>query len=474
MKKARGAGVSEGIDTEDRNREMAQRIAVAVQQAGGRAYYVGGYVRDQLLGRENKDIDIEIHGIPVPRLEAILDSLGDRVTMGASFGIMGLRHYEIDIAMPRSETATGRGHKDFAIFVDPFIGEEKAASRRDFTMNALMQDILTGEVLDFFHGRDDMDRHQIRHVNDLTFAEDPLRVFRAAQFAARFGFQIAEETISLGASMDLTALAGERIMMELQKALLKAEKPSIFFEELRQMHQLSTWFPEVEALIGVRQIASHHPEGDVWTHTMQVLDEAARLRDRAREPLSFMLAALCHDFGKPLTTDEEGHAYAHETRGLPEVQRFLKRVINEVKLTHYVLNMTKLHMEPNLKVRNGSHVKSFMKMFDQSVCPEDLLLLARADHMGRIGDKMDRSTLETAYTNTEARLWELLGQYRERMCQPYVMGRDLVEAGLEPGPLFSEALEYAHKLRLAGIPKDSQLKQTLAWLRKADHRMLSE
>ena len=133
----------------DRNMAMARRIAEAVAGAGGRTYYVGGCVRDRLMGLENKDIDIEVHGVTVPALEAILDGLGQRTAMGASFGIMGLRHYDLDIAMPRSEKATGRGHKDFAVFVDPFIGEEKAALRRDFTMNARMQDVLTGEVLDY-------------------------------------------------------------------------------------------------------------------------------------------------------------------------------------------------------------------------------------------------------------------------------------------------------------------------------------
>ena len=227
----------------DRNIEMARRIAAAVQKAGGRTYFVGGYVRDLLLGRENKDIDIEVHGISVQALEKVLDMLGQRLTMGASFGIMGLRHYDLDIAMPRSETATGRGHKDFEVFVDPFIGEEKAARRRDFTMNALMQNVLTGEILDFFGGKEDILRRRIRHVNETTFVEDPLRVLRAAQFAARFGFEVDEETVALSSGMDLSALPGERILLELEKALLKAARPSRFFEELRKMDQLSEWTP---------------------------------------------------------------------------------------------------------------------------------------------------------------------------------------------------------------------------------------
>ena len=454
---------------DDRNMEIARRIAAAVACKGGRTYYVGGFVRDQILGRENKDIDIEVHGVPLQTLEHILDSLGERLTMGDSFGIMGLRHYELDIAMPRSEMATGRGHKDFAVFVDPFIGEEKAARRRDFTMNALMQDVLNGEILDFFGGREDMCRSLIRHVDDISFVEDPLRALRAAQFAARFGFLIAEETVELSAAMDLAALPGERVMGELEKALLKADKPSIFFEELRRMRQLHDWFPELEALIGLRQNQNYHPEGDVWTHTMQVLDEAAVLRPSAKKPLWFMLSALCHDMGKAVTTEEINgvfHAYEHEKKGLGEVKRFLHRLTKETKLTDYVLNMTQLHMKPNMLVDRGAHTKSYMRMYDHSVCPEELLLLARADYMGRVGPESGKEALISMYTETERRLREMLALYRARMREPYLMGRDLVDAGLEPGPLFTEALAYAHKLRLAGRPKEEQLKQAISFIRK--------
>lgn len=459
----------------DQDIEMAVKIATAVQEAGGRTYYVGGYVRDQLLGRENKDIDIEIHGIPVSVLTDILNSLGQLLTMGASFGVMGLQHYELDIAMPRSEVATGRGHKDFEVFVDPFIGEEKAARRRDFTINALMQDVLTGEILDFFGGRVDLANRRIKHVNDTTFVEDPLRVFRAAQFAARFDFSVAEETVKLSSEMAVDALPGERVMGELEKALLKSEKPSIFFEELRKMNQLFFWFPELAAMIGVPQNRTYHPEGDVWTHTMQVLDEAAKLKDEASEPLWFMLAALCRDFGKTAVTEEKNgviHAYGHETEGLPLVRAFLGRLTNKVKLTQYVLNMTELHMQPNSNARHSHHVKTFMKMFDRSICPEDLLLLAKADHMGRVGPGMDRRILAEEYAETERKLREMLEVYRERMSRPYVMGRDLMEAGFMPGPLFGEALAYTHKLRLAGCSKDEQLKQAIAFIRKEERRTL--
>ena len=443
---------------------LARRIAEAAAAEGGRAYFVGGFVRDRLMGRENKDIDIEVHGLSVETLTRILGELGEPLLMGASFGVMGLRHYQLDVAMPRSETATGRGHRDFAVSVDPFLGEERAAQRRDFTINAMMEDVLSGEVLDFFGGREDLENRRIRHVSERSFAEDPLRVFRACQFAARFDFSVAPETVSLCSRMALDALAKERVMGELEKALIKAEKPSIFFRELRRMEQLGFWFPELAALVGVPQSPKYHPEGDVWTHTMQVLDEAALLRGEAKQPLWFMLAALCHDLGKPETTeliDGDYHAYRHEITGLRVVRTLLDRLTGETKLKDYVLNMVELHMAPNLMARSDAKNRVWMRLYDRSCCPEDLLLLAKADFLGCHGPDQAREDLLRLYAPTEEKLRMLLADYHELMARPYVMGRDLIEAGMEPGPRMSEALEYAHKLRLAGLSKEEQLRQTL-------------
>ena len=443
------------------DQKMAREVAQLVARQGGRTFYVGGYVRDGLLHRENKDVDIEVHGISPKCLEDILDSLGQRMSIGESFGIFGLKGYSLDIAMPRKEEARGMGHKDFAVFVDPFIGTEAAASRRDFTINAMMQDVLTGEIVDPFGGVKDLQDGLLRHVNDVSFAEDPLRVLRSAQFAARFGFRVAEETVALCSRMQLQHLPRERIEGELKKALLKAENPSIFFEVLRQMDQLDHWFPELKALIGVPQNPVYHAEGDVWNHTMMVLDEAAKLRDRASNPYWFMLSAVVHDFGKAVCTEEKDgvlHAYLHETKGLPLAEAFLRRITGERKLMDYVLNMVEYHMKPNTVAGARSAEKVTTRMFDRSVDPEGLICMALADDRGRI--------TQAPATDHEAFLYERLAVYRELMARPYVMGRDLIEAGLKPGVEFSEILQYAHKLRLAGIPKESALKQTLSYARK--------
>lgn len=440
---------------------MAKQLAQLVHDRGGRAYYVGGFVRDGLLGETGKDIDIEVHGIAPDCLKEILDTLGQRITIGESFGVFNLKGYSLDIAMPRKEEARGQGHRDFDIFVDPFIGTQSAARRRDFTINALMQDVLTGEIIDHFGGEADLKAGVLRHVSTDSFPEDPLRVLRAAQFAARFNCRVAPETVALCSCMELQHLPKERIEGELKKALLKAERPSVFFKVLREMNQLDFWFPELEALIGIEQNPVYHAEGDVWNHTMLVLDEAAKLRVRVQQPYWFMLSSLVHDFGKAISTEEVNgavHAYQHEIEGLPLAERFLRRICAENKLIAYVLNMTELHMKPNTMARVGSALKNTNKLFDQSVDPEALVLLALADDRGRI--------LQNPAADTEAFLYERLGIFKEMMARPCVLGRDLIEAGIQPGKDFTEILEYAHKLRLAGIPKENALKQVLAFARQ--------
>lgn len=442
--------------------EMAKMIAEGADALGGCAYFVGGYVRDMIKGGEGKDIDIEVHGLTPNQLKGLLDSLGQRLDMGESFGIFGLKGYSIDIAMPRKESCRGKGHRDFDVFVDPHIGTLGAAKRRDFTVNAMMQNILTGEIIDHFGGREDLEKGIIRHVNDSSFAEDPLRVLRGAQFASRFNFEIAEETKALCRSMDISTLPRERIMGETQKALLKAERPSIFFEKMREMGQLSVWFPELEALIGVEQNPKYHSEGDVWVHTMMVLDQAAGLKQYSSNPLGFMLSAVAHDMGKAVATeliDGVIHAYGHEVKGLPLVKTFMERLTSESALIKYVLNMAELHMKPNVIAAVNASIKSSNKMLDSAIDPEGLICLAIADGLGKT------SPLEYVSYNDYFR--ERVAIYREYMSRPYVMGQDLIKAGLKPSKDFSDYLEYAHKLRLAGVDKESALKQTLSYAKKS-------
>lgn len=438
--------------------EISEKLASLVASNGGKAYYVGGFVRDRLMGKETKDTDIEVHGITKTKLESIIDSLGKCAETGKYFGVYKLRGYEIDIAIPRKETVTGKGHRDFIIDVDPFIGTKKAASRRDFTVNAIMQDILSGEIIDHFGGIKDLNNKTLKHVSEASFGEDPLRVLRGAQFASRFGFKISSETVELCKGIDLGQLSRERVFEEMKKALLKSEKPSLFFEKLREMNQLSYWFSKLEKLSEIPQHSVHHKEGSVWNHTMMVLDEAAKRRRESEFPLYFMISALVHDMGKAVCTEYikgDYHAYGHETEGVSEVKEFLRNITDEKALIRYAVNMTKLHMKPNTFANDKSSVKATNKLFDESVCPDDLILLALCDGYGKIPQKPGKEN--------EAFLRERLKIYREYISRPCVTGKDLIDAGITQGENFASLLEYAHKLRLAGVSKENALAQILAY-----------
>ena len=207
-------------------------------------------------------------------------------------------------------------------------------------------------------------------------------MLRLAQFAARFGFSVHEKTRELCRTIDLSALSRERIEGEMKKALLKSEKPSVFFEVLRDVKGLGFWFPELQKLIDLPQNPAFHPEGDVWVHTMEVLDRAVAFRDTVSEPFPFMMSALCHDLGKIEATKEiDGviHAYAHESLGRPVIKKFLSRITGDKGVINYVLNMSFYHMKPGVMARAGSSQKSFNRLFDDSVCPSDLICLALSD-----------------------------------------------------------------------------------------------
>ncbi|MCR4888371.1 MAG: hypothetical protein K5979_04220 [Ruminococcus sp.] len=245
-------------------------------------------------------------------------------------------------------------------------------------------------------------------------------------------------------------------MEKLREILLDSEKPSAYFEELRRNDSL---YPELAALIGVPQNRKYHLEGDVWTHTMLVLDEAAKRRDIVKNPLGFMLSALCHDFGKAVSTVETDgvvHSFYHEIDGLPIVRGFLESIGAEQELADYVLNMTELHMEPNIMAAAKSKLKKTNRLFDDSVEPFDLIQLGICDGLGKIPQN----------DSSEDFLMERYETFKKIMSRPYVTERDISEAGINAGDKMPELLSYAHKLRLAGCDKDNTLRQCRAYAEK--------
>lgn len=464
------------------NYSMAIQIAKKVKEVGGIAYFVGGYVRDSILDIPNKDIDIEIHGIKPEILKNILSELGDIQTIGNAFGIYNLKGYDLDIALPRKERCIGTGHKDFEVYVDPYIGTHAAARRRDFTINALMKNILTGEIVDEFNGLNDLKNHIIRHVDSSTFREDSLRVLRACQFAARFNFKIASETINLCKTMDLSTLPKERIAGELSKALLKAKKPSVFFNSLYECEQ-TKWFKEVYALKGIKQDSEYHPEGDVYMHTMSVLDQAGELFptgiDNPDRYLPFILSALCHDFGKVNTTEinSKGRLCAlnHEITGIPIANDFLGRIYNNKGFIKYVDNMIKYHMKAHSCFNNRSKTKTTNLMFDKLLYPKDFILLVYADSTGHDLDNLDNRQfnmfLEKAMTESGF-LTDRYLDYGKRISESHITAEDLINIGLKPSPLFKIILDKAWNMHLKGVKKEHVLKQMVNMLTEDDKAAL--
>ena len=261
--------------------------------------------------------------------------------------------------------------------------------------------------------------------------------------------------------MDLSSLASERIFEEMKKALLKSEKPSVFFEILREMNALDVWFCELFDLIDIPQNREHHKEGDAWNHTMMVIDEAAKRRNSVQNPLWFMLSALCHDFGKAICTREiDGviRSLGHETDGLPLAEKFLKRITTDKKLIRYVLNMTRLHMRPNMLYTQKSGIKATNKLFDEAIFPHDLIHLAMADNLGKLPREANAETKDF--------LFERLDIYNEYMSRDYVTGKDLIDMGMKEGEEFTQILAFAHKLRIAGVSKENVIKQIKAEYKK--------
>jgi tRNA nucleotidyltransferase (CCA-adding enzyme) len=299
--------------------EKVLALARASRDAGGRALLVGGCVRDVLVGQP-KDWDVEVYGIEPAKLRALLDQFGPVNVVGEAFTVYKLGP-DLDVSLPRRERKAGRGHRAFVIEGDPSMTFEEAARRRDFTVNAILQDPLTGEIIDPFGGREDIRKRTLRAVSVDSFAEDSLRVLRAAQLAARFEFDIEPETVVLCRGIDLSDLPAERVWGEVEKILLRASRPSIGLKWLREMTVVDQLFPEIKALIQVPQDPEWHPEGDVFVHTQLVTDRARELIEDLSygKQITVMLAALAHDFGKPATTEFlEGHwrSRGHEEAGV--------------------------------------------------------------------------------------------------------------------------------------------------------------
>lgn len=420
-------------------------VARLVRDAGGRALLVGGCVRDGLLGGAPKDFDLEVYGLSPEKLKATLAPAFALDLVGASFGVLKLKGHDIDVALPRRETKLGLGHRAFEMETDPHLSLEEASARRDFTINAIYQDPLTDEILDPWNGRADLARHTLRHVSP-RFVEDPLRVLRGMQFAARFGLRPAQETIDLCRTMTSEGLAPERLMGEWTKLLVQGVWISQGLAFLRSTGWVK-YYPELRRLIGCPQDPEWHPEGDVWNHTLDCLDRFAAARDAAGpaapgEDLVVGLAVLCHDFGKPFCTRYDPvkrhiRSLGHDEAGVGPTRAFLKRLTNEERLLRDVPPLVQMHMRPYAMWRAQSSDAAVRRLATKVSSIRALVRVAAADNTG-----------------DEACGWLLAAARRLAVAdakpKPLVQGRDLLARGFKPGPRVGAILKLAYEAQLDG------------------------
>ena len=431
--------------------DRTRGIASAVRDAGGRALIVGGWVRDRLIGRDSKDIDIEVYGVASERLRRLLESLGRVETVGASFQVFKID--DIDVSLPRRESKSGRGHRGFDVTGDPSMSPAAAARRRDFTVNAIGWDPLTEEYVDPFEGRADIGRRLLRVVDPTTFPDDSLRVLRAIQLAARLGFALDEATRELCRAIALDDLPAERIWGEVEK-LLFAPRPSIGFALAMELGVVAKLFPELQALAGCPQESEWHPEGDVWAHTLQVIDETrARLGGLSPpQQLAVMLGAVCHDFGKPTTTaviDGRIRSMDHEEQGVRPALTFLDRLdvrsADGYDVRQQVVGLVAQHLKPGMwfKVREEVGDGAFRRLA-LKVDLELLARLAKADCLGRSPGQFDCSAMDWFLDRARA-----LG-VEHRPPAPLLLGRHVLSLGLAPGPRVGDILKAVYEQQLDG------------------------
>jgi len=453
--------------------EGVRSLVAALRSTGGRPYLVGGFVRDHLLGRPTDDYDLEVFGLAPDRLRSALETQGRVDAVGQAFSVFKVSGLPgvvgaVDVAVPRRDSKAGPGHRGIVVSGDPFLTLSEAARRRDFTINAMLLDPLTGALEDPWHGRRDLDARVLRAVDPAHFGEDPLRALRAVQMAARFDLRVDVETARLCAAMPLDALPAERIFAEIEKLLLKAPRPSLGLALLKEWAMLPRIAPELVPLEGTPQDPEWHPEGDCWVHTLQVVDQAARLvldLDRPRA-LSVMLGALCHDLGKPATTRlEDGRLRSpgHEEAGVPPTLLLLDRwnvhTLQGYDVRGQVQALVAQHLKPGQLYKERDRVKDGALRRLARKCEPDLLYrVARADCLGREPGRFAPVAMEWFRDRVHAL------DVAERPPAPLLLGRHVLELGVPPGPEVGRIVRAVYESQLDG--KLSTLEEAIAEARR--------
>jgi len=428
--------------------------------------FVGGCVRDHFLNIKTKDIDIEVYGLSYKQILKILKPHFHVNWVGQSFGTVKVDN-EIDLSLPRTESKTGTGHTGFDVVSDPFLEPTVALSRRDFTINA-MGIRIDGTVVDPFHGLDDL-RGGILRAPTEAFCEDPLRVLRGMQFAARFGFEMEPQTVALCRRVlpEFDTLSAERIWIEWQKWAVKGRFPGKGLQVLQDTGWIVR-FPEIEVLIGTPQNPVYHPEGDAFAHTRLTCDAAVHVADEmeldATERTILLFAALCHDFGKPTTTvlNEKGNwsSPRHALEGVPIAQKFLKRLQTPNQIMEHVPILVGEHLAHMAVAPDELPSFQAVRRLAVRLAPSNIKMwsaLCRADSLGN-GSTEPRHRIAT-WEKVAAKL-----EVRENKPKPLLQGRDLLQLGMQPGREMGKLLHRAYEAQLDGIIGNTD--EATAWAKK--------
>ena len=442
-------------------------LAWEVRKAGGRLFLVGGAVRDKVLGKQPKDYDCEVYGLRIDDLERIAQKLGEVNAVGKHFGILKLRvgNDDFDISIPRRDSKNGKGHKGFLVQGDPYMTIKEAAQRRDLTINSMSLDPLTGEFFDPFSGLKDLKNRVIRATDPEKFKEDPLRVLRVMQFASRFQASVEPKTIEVCRSLlgELKELPSSRITEEWKKLLIKGEKPSIGLKVGQEIGVFKVLHPEIEKLVGVPQDNKWHPEGDVFEHTAQALDQAALIAKKKKltslKKLILMLSVLTHDLGKAVTTKEVNgriHSYNHEIEGEKIAKKFLQELDFGEEVNAKVLKLVRYHTSPatlwEAESKGEKVSPAAIKRLAARLKPAtlgELFYVYQADQQGRDLQPEKKKDIEKSLQWLWGKAEQL--QVRNSAPKPLLRGKHLIKyLHWQPGPNFGKILREVRQAQLDG------------------------
>jgi len=445
--------------------QTVMSIVREIDEQGGKAFLVGGSVRDMLLGKKpTKDLDIEVYGMQPDQIQRIVEKYGKVMDVGKSFGV--LKYYdgtlEIDFSLPRKDSKVSEGHRGFAVDTDPEMDIKEAARRRDFTINAMMYDPITEVLINPFHGLADLEKRVLRVVDKDTFAEDPLRVMRGVQFIARFDLAVDLKSFSLMQKTvpSLVELPKERIQEEWKKLLLKAIKPSLGLKTMLDLGIIESYYPELFILTDTEQDRIWHPEGNVWVHTLLCLNAGAHIIHRehlrVREAFVIMLSILCHDLGKPETTVNKGDRIStpeHEPAGEKPTRAYLNQIGTDNETKQKVIPLVKNHLAPfsfyKAESRNGEKITDgAIRRLAKRLYPAtiyELTLVAEADYLGKGTRLHDRDE------NFKSGAWliersQALKVDRDKP-ENIIEGKDLIAVGFTPDKIFGRIIRTANRLR---------------------------